>query len=70
MAGGGEQDNGDGQSSEAISDKRDPIFGPIDAPVGAEHEFKKIFHDIPECSCTGKPGGRESVTSRRTAVQN
>jgi hypothetical protein len=46
--GGGEQNDADEQSGGDKDEKRTPVFGPIDAPAGAEQEFEQLFHGIPD----------------------
>src|SRR6266566_5256339 len=36
-------------------ESRAPVFGPVDAPAGAEQEFEQVFHDTPACEMHRRP---------------
>ena len=37
-------------------ESRAPVFGPVDAPAGAEQEFEQVFHDTPACEMHRRAG--------------
>src|SRR3984893_1787287 len=66
---GGEQDDSGEQSCNAKDKQRTPVFGPVDAPAGAEQEFEQVFHSTPACIWAGRPGVRQCVARNRAGGQ-
>jgi hypothetical protein len=53
--GRGEQDNCGEQPYHAKDHKRAPVLGPVDAPLGADQEFERPFHDRATYESIGEP---------------
>jgi hypothetical protein len=68
-AGRDEQNDAHEQPGAAKDEKRAPVFGPIDAPTGAEQEFEQLFHRIPVIRCTDTAGGQACVVRKPWGVQ-